>query len=141
MKKVLSDQGVQFQSEVWHQTLRENGIKTILTAIRHPQGNLAERVNKELGKYLRIYCHNQHNRWAEYLPFFKKAMNKNYSETTSYTSLEIEEDRKPERFWRKYIQKPANQNIQIPISVKIENAKRRIREKGNKRVELSLIHI
>ena len=39
MKKVLSDQGIQFQSEVWHQTLRENGIKTVLTAIRHPQGN------------------------------------------------------------------------------------------------------
>ena len=62
-------------------------------------------------------------------------MNENYSEATSFTPIEIQEDRKPERFWRKYIQNPANQNIQIPISVKIENAKRRIKEKGNKRVE------
>ena len=96
---------------------------------------IRDRVNKELGKYLRIYCHNKHNIWAEYLPFFEKAINENYSEATNYMPIEIEEDRKPERFWRKYIQKPANQNIQIPISIKIENAKRRIREKGNKSVE------
>ena len=42
----------QFQSEVWNRILRENGILPILTSIRHPQRNLAERVNKELGKYL-----------------------------------------------------------------------------------------
>ena len=36
-------------------------------------------------------------------------MNENYSEATSYTPIEIEEDRKPERFWKKYIQKPASQ--------------------------------
>ena len=52
MKKVLSDQGVQFQSKKLERTLRENGIQPILSSVRHPQGNLAERVNKELGKYL-----------------------------------------------------------------------------------------
>ena len=87
IKKILSDQGVQFQSEKWERMLRENGIQPVLTSIRHPQGNLAERVNKELGKYLRIYCHNQHNKWAEYLPFLEKAINENYSETTSYSPV------------------------------------------------------
>ena len=79
MKKVLSDQEMEFQSEVWEKTLRENGIQPVLTSVRHPQGNLAERVSKELGKYLRIYCHDQHNNWAEYLPFFEKAINENYA--------------------------------------------------------------
>ena len=72
MKKILSDQGVQFRNEIWERTLRENGIQPVLTYIRHPQGNLAEMFNKELGKYLRIYCHNQRNKWAEYLPFSRK---------------------------------------------------------------------
>ena len=135
MKRILSDQGVQFQSEVWNRILRENGIQPILTSIRHPQGNLAERVNKELGKYLRIYCHNQHNKWAEYLPFFEKAINENYSEATSYTQIEIEQDRQPDRFWKRYVHTSVNQNLQIPLSIKTEHANRRIMEKDNKRIE------
>ena len=78
----------------------------VLTSIRHPQGNLAERVNKELGKYLRIYCHDQHNKWAEYLSFLEKAINENYNEATGYTPMELEEDKKPNRIWIKYINKP-----------------------------------
>ena len=135
MKKILSDQGVQFQSEMWEKTLKENGIQPVLTSIRHPQGNLAERVNKELGKYLRIYCHNQHNKWAEYLPFFEKAINENYSEATSYTPIELEEDRMPTRFWKNYINKPTNFNVPVPLSVKVEYAKQRIIARGNKRIE------
>ena len=49
--------------------------------------------------------------------------------------MELEEDKKPNRFWTKYINKPNNQNVPVPISVKIEYAKQRIRERGNKRVE------
>ena len=56
----------------------------MLRSIRHAQGNLAERVNKELGKYMHIYCHDQHNKWAEYLSFFEKSINENYSEATGY---------------------------------------------------------
>lgn len=80
--------------------LEENGIEPVLTSIRQPQTNLAEIVNKGLGKYLMIYCHNQHHRSAEYLPFFKKAMNNNYKETTSFTSTELESRSKPYQFWR-----------------------------------------
>ena len=85
--------------------------------IRHPQGNLAERVNKELGKYLCIYCHNQHNRWVEYLPCFEQAINDNYSDATSYTPTELEQGRHHDRFRKWY--KPANQNLPIPLSIKL----------------------
>ena len=50
MKRILSDQGVQFQSQVWHKTIRENGIQPILTAIKHLQGKLDAR-GREIGKY------------------------------------------------------------------------------------------
>ena len=81
-----------------------------------PQGNLAERVNKELVKYLRIYCHDQHNKWAEYLPFSEKAINENYSEATSYMPIELDEEKKPIRFWTKYVSKPENQNCLLYTS-------------------------
>ena len=72
---------------------------------------------------------------AEYLPFFEKAVNENYRKATSYTPIEIEENQQPNRFWRKYVQKPANQNLPVPLSIKIAHAKQIIMEKGNKRVE------
>ena len=50
IKSVLSDQGKQFQNKHWAATLERHGIKAILTSIRRPQGNLAERVNREIGK-------------------------------------------------------------------------------------------
>ena len=76
---------------------------------------------------------DRHNKWAEYLPFLEKAANENYSEATGYTPMELEEDKKPTRFWTKYINKPNKQNV--PISVKIGYARQRIIETGNKRVE------
>ena len=41
-----------------------------------------------------------------YLPFLEKAINENYSEATGYTPMELEEDKKPTRFWTKYLNKP-----------------------------------
>ena len=74
IKKILSDQGKQFQNKAWTETLTQHGIQPVLTSIRHPLGNLAERINKELGKHLCIYCNEQHNRWAEYISFFEQAI-------------------------------------------------------------------
>ena len=69
------------------------------------------------------------------------SINKSYSEATGYTPIELEEDKKPNRFWTKYIHKPNNQNVPVPISVKIGYARQRITERGNKRVErFNLIH-
>ena len=81
-----------------------------------------------------MYKRQQH-KWAEYLPFLEKDINENYSEATGYTPIELVEDKKPNRFWTKYIHKPNNQNVPVPISVKIDYAKQRIIERGNKRVE------
>lgn len=135
IQKILSDQGKQFQNKLWGETLIQNGIKPILTSIRHPQGNLAERVNKEIGNYVRIYCHNQHNKWAEYLPFFESAINNNYSEATGYPPIELESNVKPTRFWTKYVKKPENQNVPMPHANKLEYAKQRIIKRGDKRIE------
>ena len=39
-QKILSDRGTQFTSKKWKEALKERGIKTILTLIRHPQANV-----------------------------------------------------------------------------------------------------
>ena len=114
VKKIITDQAKQFRNKLWSETLTQQGIKPMLTSIRHPQGNLAERVNKELGKYMSIYCPDQHNKWVEYLPFFEKSINENYSEATGYPPIELGEGQKPTRFWKNFVSKPENQNLPIP---------------------------
>ena len=56
IKKILSDQGKHFTNTKWPSELEKHGVQTVLTVIRRPQGNLAERVNKELGRLFRTYC-------------------------------------------------------------------------------------
>ena len=82
-----------------------------------------------------IYCNEQHNRWAEYISFFEQAINATYSEATGYTPVELETNKKPNRFWSKNIDKPPNQNLQIPVSHKYDNAKKRMEKLGEKRIE------
>ena len=87
-------------------------IKTIVAAI---QWEFNEGENNRFPvdlSLIHIY------KWAEYLPFFEKAINENYSKATSYTPIELDEDKKPVRFWTKYVSKPENQNVPIPLSVK-----------------------
>ena len=135
VKSILSDQGKQFQNRLWAETLGQHHIKPILTSIRRPQGNLAERVNKELGKLFRIYCHENHAIWPEYLPFFEEAINGNYHHTTGFTPIELESGRAPRRFWHRYMDKPVTQNLPIPLQCKIGIAKERIIRKGARRAE------
>ena len=90
IKSVLSDQGKQFQNKHWAATLERNGIKAILTSIRRPQGNLAERVNREIVKMFRIYCHKDQSKWPEFLPFFETAINESYHDTTEYTPADLD---------------------------------------------------
>ena len=47
VKKILSDQGKQFQNKNWKTELEKRNIQAVLTSIRRPQGNLAEKVNRE----------------------------------------------------------------------------------------------
>lgn len=88
-----------------------------------------------MGKYLHIYCHNQHNEWVEYLSFFEQAINNNYNEATGYTPIELEQGHQPYRFRKRYNHKPDNQNVSIPLNIKIEHAKNRTIKLGNKRIE------
>uniref|UniRef100_A0A3B1JHG9 Ty3 transposon capsid-like protein domain-containing protein n=1 Tax=Astyanax mexicanus TaxID=7994 RepID=A0A3B1JHG9_ASTMX len=54
----------------------------------HPQSNgQCERMNQELGKFLRIYCCNNFHDWAKYLPWAEIAQNSLISSTTQFTLL------------------------------------------------------
>lgn len=133
VKRVLSDQGKQFQNQLWSEKLTQKGIQPILTAIRRPQSNLAERVNKEIGKLFRLYCHDKHNTWPQYVNFFEKTLNENYNYTTEYTPQELATGQRPIRVWSKYIQKIPTANMTKPLHLKQAEAKTNIQRKADRR--------
>lgn len=135
VEKILTDQGKQFQNKLWAETLGQHGIEAILTAIRRPQGNLAERVNKELSRLFRIYCHEAHNLWPQYLSFFEKTINENYNFTTGYTPAELETGIQPQRIWSDVIKTEKTSNLPIPPHIKTEHAKINIQRSTRKRAE------
>ena len=56
-KKIISDRGPQFASQVMKTITEGMGIRMALSTTYHPQTDgVTERVNQELEQYLRAYC-------------------------------------------------------------------------------------
>ncbi len=82
---IVSDRGSQFTSRVWRAFCKQLDINVSLTSGYHPQANgQVERMNQELGRYLRSYCSREQQRWSDFLPWAEYAQN---SLTHSSTGL------------------------------------------------------
>ena len=81
-RHITSDRGPQFASKFPKELNRKLNINLRLSTAYHPQtGRLSERAVQTLKQYLRIYCHDRHNRWRAWLPHAEFAYN-----TTSTTT-------------------------------------------------------
>ncbi|KAK3575593.1 hypothetical protein QTP86_031138 [Hemibagrus guttatus] len=84
---IVSDRGPQFTSRVWGALCARLDIGVILSSSHHPQSNgQAERLNQEIGRFLRSYCSREQHRWSEFLPWAEYAQN---SLTHSSTGLTL----------------------------------------------------
>ncbi|KAK3571419.1 hypothetical protein QTP86_012060 [Hemibagrus guttatus] len=63
---IVSDRGPQFTSRVWGSLCARLGIGVSLSSGYHPQSNgQAERLNQEIGRFLRSYCSREQHQWRE----------------------------------------------------------------------------
>ena len=63
-KRIVCDNGSQFTSTVWQDSMKNRNIKIVYTSIRHPRSNKTERVNRDLGEYFRVLLANKkHTKW------------------------------------------------------------------------------
>lgn len=86
---ILTDNGTQFTSKIWTESLDKKGIKTAFTSRYHPQANPVERYNREIGRLLRTYCANQHSKWPNMLKQIEFWLNRLRSDTTEATPIQI----------------------------------------------------
>uniref|UniRef100_A0AAR2IV05 Reverse transcriptase n=1 Tax=Pygocentrus nattereri TaxID=42514 RepID=A0AAR2IV05_PYGNA len=86
---VLSDRGPQFTSRVWKAFFEHLGVTISLTSGYHPTCNgQCERVNQELGKFLRVYCRQYPSEWSQYLIWAEIAQNSLVNSTTGLTPFQ-----------------------------------------------------
>ena len=75
MKALLSDNGSMFASPKWRNYFDNEGIKVLHSSAYHPQSNVLERQNRTISTYLRIFCHQNHRGWVDYIPIVENIMN------------------------------------------------------------------
>lgn len=132
-KRILSDHGTQFTSHQYGAFLLENGVEKVLCSIRHPQSNPSERVMRELGRFFRTYCSEQHTRWARYINKIMDWVNLSVNCTTRYTPFELQYGKSQKDKIREILNFPPE--IAETPEIKIEIAREKIDKVCKKRRE------
>ena len=89
-ERLHSDQGRNFESQLFKETMEYLGIKKTRTTALHPQSNgMVERFNKTLVNMLAIYVKDCPNRWDEYVKFACMAYNSSVHSTTGFSPFRM----------------------------------------------------
>lgn len=84
-RKVISDNGVQFVSNVMQHTAYCLGFEQSLVPVYHPESNPVERKNRDLKVQLSILVQDEHSNWVDKLPVIRFSMNTSKCASTGYT--------------------------------------------------------
>jgi hypothetical protein len=89
--RVISDRGPQFTAEFTTEVYWLLGIKVAKTTAYHPQADgQTERVNQELEQYLRLFCSERQNDWADLLPMAEFQYNNHIHSSTQQTPFMLD---------------------------------------------------
>ena len=87
---LLTDNGSQFTSRQWKNTMSEWSIEHWTTPIYNPRANPTERRNQELKKMLRIHLvDKEHKKWDQHLPEILLALRQRVNRSTGYSPAEL----------------------------------------------------
>ncbi|GFW44231.1 retrovirus-related Pol polyprotein from transposon 412 [Trichonephila clavipes] len=86
---LISDNGIQFISEVFEHLSHRLDIKHMKTVTYRPQANLTERVNRNLIQMIACFVEENHENWDRFLHEFAFALRTSVKETTNKTPAEL----------------------------------------------------
>ena len=111
-QRVISDQGTHFTANLFQQMMKVLSTRNVFTTPYHAQSNgQCERMNGTLVQLLRIYCQNNKEKWAEYLPYALFAYRSSIHESTGYTPFEMLYGRNPSLPGEEKLNASDNQSI------------------------------
>jgi hypothetical protein len=97
-QKIYSDHGPQFVGAAVKRLYESLAIDANPSTTYHPQmDRQTERVNQELGRYLRAFVNEEQDDWAEWLPPAEFAFNNAVNKSTSQTPFFLNHGRHPRR--------------------------------------------
>jgi len=73
----------------WGKQLQQQGVDIQFAHIRHMESNPSERCMRELSKFCKIYCNENHRKWAELLLHIENWKNNSVCSSTGYTHNEL----------------------------------------------------
>lgn len=90
MRKLLSDKGKQFTSEMFKELIKLLGINQIFTTAYHPSTNgNVERFNATLASMISMYVDSRHKDWDFYIQAHAFAYNVSKHKTTNFSPFEL----------------------------------------------------
>lgn len=93
---ILSDQGKNYQSDLFKQVCELLDVNKLQTTAYHPEcDGLSERFNRTLKEMLRCFINDNHSNWDELLSSLCFAYNTSVHSTTNTTPFEVLFGRKP----------------------------------------------
>jgi len=133
-KKILSDRGQVFRSEMVRQMVQSMGAENIYTTSYHPQTNgLTERFNKTVADMLSLYVSTSQDDWDKYLPMVTFAYNSSKQDTTQFTPFYLVFGRNPRLIPDAMFLRSSTMVIPNPnIDAHREQAKKNITKKQKK---------
>ncbi|GFS70311.1 retrovirus-related Pol polyprotein from transposon 17.6 [Trichonephila clavipes] len=87
--KLISDNGLQFISDIFENLSERLGIRHVKTVVYRPQANRTKHVNHDLVQMIANYVNDQHNTWDQFLREFAYAIRTAVNETTGKTPAEL----------------------------------------------------
>ncbi|OXA42471.1 Transposon Ty3-G Gag-Pol polyprotein [Folsomia candida] len=92
---ILSDNATNFRGKVLANLMKAWGIEQKFTTTYHPQGNITERVNRNLRAMLSAYTHSKHSKWDEFLPETALALRTAVHSSTGFSPALLNLGREP----------------------------------------------
>ena len=87
---IVSDHGSQFTSRVWRAFMEKLGVTFSLTSRYRPQSNgQVERVNQELGRFLRSHYQDRQGEWTQFLPWAAYTQNSLHHSSTGLKGVPV----------------------------------------------------
>ena len=132
VKRIITDNGTQFQSLRWRNELRLKNIKPIYSSIRYPMSNPSERVMSQLSRLFRVYCNTNHRTWVELIPHINEWLNSVPHDTIGVSPFEAQFSRKPVGVLSKLEHPEIRRKNAISYRIILDNLKKSGKSRINK---------